>query len=81
MPALDADPNSGGKPSDHLIVVMSPLSVLNNKLAGVAREILIRPLTQSGLDLLSDWMKTQNWKEILDAETVDEKSEILQNKL
>ena len=79
--ALDADPGSGGKPSDHLIVVMKPVSVLNNKPARVAREVQVRPLKQSGIDLLSYWIRNQSWKEVLDAKNVDEKSEILQNML
>ena len=81
LPPLDADPGSGGKPSDHLIVVMEPVSVLNNKPARVKREIQVRPLKQSGIDLLSYWMKNQNWKIVLDAKTVNEKSEILQDML
>ena len=31
LPPLDADPGSGGKPSDHLIVIFEPIGVLNNK--------------------------------------------------
>ena len=81
LPALDADPGSGGKPSDHLMVVMKPISMLNNKPARLTREIKVRPLKQSGLDLFSFWIKDQNWKEVLDAKSVDEKSEILQNML
>ena len=51
LPALDADPGSGGKPADHLIVVFTPVCVLNNKPARSTREIQVRPLPQSGLDL------------------------------
>ena len=81
LPALDADPGSGGKPSDHLTVVMEPLSVINNKPARISREVQVRPIKQSGVDLFSFWIRNQNWSEVLSAETVDEKSEILQNLL
>ena len=81
LPALDADPGSGGKPSDHLIVVMKPVSVLENKPARVKRQVEVRPLKQSGIDLFSHWIKSQDWKEVLDAESVDRKSEILQSML
>ena len=59
LPALDADPGSGGKPSDHLMVVMKPISVLNNKPARFTREIKVRPLKQSGLNLFSFWIKKE----------------------
>lgn len=78
---LDADPGSGGKPSDHLIVVMKPISVINNKPARVIREIAVRPLKQSGIDLFGHWIKKQSWKEVFDAKSVDEKSEIFQKML
>ena len=60
---------------------MKPLSVLNNKPARVTREVFVRPLTQSGLDLLSYWMKSQSWNEVLDSESVDEKCEVFQDML
>ena len=59
LPPLDADAGSGGKPSDHLIVVMSPISLLNNKPARVSREI-----SESGIDLFGHWIKNQNWTEV-----------------
>jgi hypothetical protein len=30
LPPLDPDPDNSGKPSDHLMVVMAPISVVNN---------------------------------------------------
>ena len=35
----------------------------------------------SGIDLLGKWLNEQTWKEVFRAETVDEKSEILQTML
>ena len=81
LPPLDADENSGGKPSDHKIVVMEPISSLNNKSARVTREISVRPMKQSGIDLFRHWLDNQSWDEVLEAETVDKKSEIFQNML
>lgn len=78
---LDADAGSRGKPSDHLTVVMKPISVINNKPARTIREVEVRPLKQSGINLLEDWLNKQKWEEVLEAKTVDEKSEILQNML
>ena len=76
---LDADPGTGGKPSDHLIAVMEPISVINNKPARVIKEITVRPMKQSGIDLFEHWVKKQTWEEVFIAKSVDEKSEILQN--
>ena len=41
----------------------------------------MRPLKQSGIDLFGHWIKQQTWSEILNAETVDEKAETLQDML
>ena len=60
---------------------MKPLSVLNNKPARVTREIQVRPFKQSGINLFSYWIKSQNWTEVLEAESVDKKAEILQSML
>ena len=81
LPALEADTGSGGKPSDHLTVVMEPISVLNNRPARVTREVEVRPLTQTGLDMFGVWIKNQNWNEVIDTKTCDEKAEVFQNML
>ena len=78
---LDANPGTGGKPSDLLTVVMKPVSVLNNKAARSTREIEVRPLKQSGIDLFGHWLANQKWDEVFEANTVDKKSEIFQNML
>ena len=81
LPPLDADPGSGGKPSDHQTVVMEPISVINNKPARITREIEVRPMKQSGIDLFGHWLNNQTWKKVLEAENVDEKTEVFQNML
>ena len=81
LPPLEADENSGGKPSDHKIVVMSPISVIDNNPARTTREISVRPLKQSGIDLFKYWLDNQAWKEVLKTETVDDKAEIFQSML
>ena len=48
LPPLDADLGSGGKPSNHLTVIMKAISEINNKPARDTREIVVRPLKQSG---------------------------------
>ena len=78
LPPLGADPGSGGKPSDHQIVIMEPISTINNKPARTTRMITVRPMKQSGIDLFGQWLNNQTWEEVLKAETVDEKAELLQ---
>ena len=81
LPTLEADPGSGGKQSDHLIITMTPTCTINNKTARTARVINVRPMKQSGIDLFGEWLNKQTWKEVLEAETLDEKAEMLQNML
>ena len=81
LPPLDADQGTGGKPSDHLTVVMIPISAVNNQPARTMREIEVRPLKQSGILLFEDWLKAQTWNEVLQAKSVDSKAEIFQNML
>ena len=81
LPPLDADEGSGGKPSDHKIVVMEPINAINNKSARITRNIVVRPLKQSGIDLFKHWLNDQLWTEVLETKTVDEKAEVFQNML
>ena len=78
---LDADPGSNGKPSDHLMVTMTPINPINNKPPRKVREVRVRPITQSGLNKLSDWMKTQDWESVYIADAIDEKAKIFQDML
>ena len=38
-------------------------------------------MKQSGIDLFKYWLDNQSWKEVIEADTVDKKSEIFQNML
>ena len=79
LPPLDADPDSNGSPSDHLIVVMRPINTLNNKPGRNVREVKVRPLLDSGLAKFKQWIQEQDWTEVLNAESVDNKAEQLHN--
>ena len=78
LPPLDNDCDKNGKPSDHLIVVMEPISA-DVPTKRVNKYVTVRPLPQSGLDQLSDWLKSQKWETIFGATTANEKAENLQN--
>ena len=52
---LDADPDTNGKKSDHRIVVIKPINVINNKCLRQTREIKVRPFPQSGITRMREW--------------------------
>ena len=79
LPPLDPDPESNGKPSDHLIGVMRPINTINNKPGRVFREIKVRPLPDSGLAKFRTWIQGQDWDVILKEKSVDSKAEIWHN--
>ena len=81
LPPLEADDGSGGVQSDHLIVLMKPINVLNNKSTRTTREVTVRPMKESGILLFGNWLQTQDWKEVFNAQTVDEKAEVFQKML
>ena len=74
LPPLDADPDSNGKPSDHLMVVMSPVSVLNNKSARTKKKIVYRPYSELRLQEMKEWIENENWNSILEECTADKKN-------
>ena len=81
LPPLDPDPDTNGKPSDHRIVVVKPISAINNTCARSTKEIKVRPLTELGMLKMITWVVCQDWSEILEAESVHTKADILQNML
>jgi hypothetical protein len=78
LPPLDNDCDKNGKPSDHLIVVMVPISA-DVPTKRVHKYMTVRPLPQSGLDQLGDCLKSQKWETIFGATTANKKAENLQN--
>ena len=81
LPPLDADPLSNGKPSDHMMVVMEPLSVINNKPARTKREIVYRPFTDGRLHQMQQWIEKEDWSVVTHENSAHRKTEILQNLL
>ena len=60
---------------------MSPIDMINNKPARAERIVKVRPMKQTGIDLFGHWLKNQDWNEMYNADTVDEKVEIFHNSL
>ena len=81
LPPLDPDPGSNGKPSDHLMVLMSPISTVNNKPARMTKKVTYRPINDLGLLKMSDWLEKEDWRVVLDEKSTNGKAETLQNML
>ena len=47
---LDSDPDKNGKSSDHLMVVMEPISTVNNQAARVKKKIPYRPFNEEKIE-------------------------------
>ena len=60
---------------------MEPIDVINNKPGRTKRQVIVRPMNQSSIESFGFWIKQTDWKDVFDAKTVDEKTELFQNKL
>ena len=78
---LDADPDSNGKPSDHQMVVMSPITGINNKPARTKQTLSFRPLTEESMLKMRLWMEKENWSEVSHEKSAHRKLEVLQTTL
>ena len=78
---LDPDPDKDGKKSDHRIVLMKPINVINNKTARITRRIKVRPIPESGIIKMRDWLMNENWESVFKAETAHKKAAFFQEML
>ena len=81
LPPLDPDPDSNGKPSDHKMVLMTPISTINNKPRREKRKIVFRPLTEDGLRKMHLWLKDEEWSETSQEKSAHKKAELLQTQI
>ena len=80
-PPLLNDDDKNGKPSDHLVVLMYPLSSRLQCPRPERKIVECRPLPQSGIEKLGRWLQVQTWREIYDSPDVHSKATIFQNML
>ena len=76
---LNSDCICHGKPSDHKMVIMKPISIMNNRITRKKRVVMIRPLPKSKLDEFESWLKNFDWKKLYDIESSHEKAVYFQN--
>ena len=78
---LDPDPDKNGAKSDHRIVLIRPINIINNKSCRQTREVKVRPFPQSGFSKMRDWFIDQTWNEVYTAESSHLKAEVFQKLL
>ena len=78
---LDPDPDKNGKKSDHRIVLMKPINVINNKSARYTKIIKVRQITQSGIEKMRSWMMDETWDQVYSSESSHDKASVFQNML
>ena len=81
LPPLDPDPDSNGKPSDHLMVVMKPVSVMNNQPARTKKVINYRPYNSVREQQMQEWISKEGWSEVSHEISAHKKMYLLQEKL
>ena len=86
MAPLDNDDDRSGKPSDHLVVVMEPLSSQNPTSVKRYKTIKYRPFPDSAIREMGLWVQSQTWDEIYkisdaDKKTTEKFEEILMRKV
>ena len=81
LPPLDSDPDCNGKASDHLMVVMKPVSVMNNQPARRKKKITFRPFNDDCMQRMQQWIEKEKWSEVTHESSPHQKMEILQNLL
>ena len=64
LPPLDNDENVPGKPADHSIVVMKPLSNEFPSDQKRYKVITYRPYPDSASRQMGQWIQTQSWQDI-----------------
>ena len=72
--------DGNGKPSDHLIVVMRPINETENQ-KPKQKTIVYRPLPESGILMLKQWLQNEKWQELYLKETAHQKAENFHSKL
>ena len=61
------------------MVMMKPISVLNNKPARAVKRISFRPITENGLSMIKDYFSKVDWEKLMDEDSAHRKAEKFQN--
>jgi len=80
-PPINPDLGKKGAPSDHLTVLMRPLTSEFDIKPRIYKSITVRPLTDSGLNQFRAWIETENWAKVYTTPGAEKKAEIFQDML
>ena len=82
-PPINPDVSSNGKPSDHLVVMMRPISATYEVPPRVYRTVHTRPYTQSGVAAFSQWIESEScrWLNIYSSSDTHKKAQLFQESL
>ena len=76
MPPINPDVNSNGKPSDHLIVLMRPISATYSVPPRIYKTVQTRPITESGTEAFRQWIEEFRWMQMYTSKCANKKAEI-----
>ena len=79
VPPLDPDPEKRGKPSDHMMVIFTPINNIENKCVKRSKEIIFRPINTEGVNKMRTWLISENWHQVLKQPCANLKADISQN--
>ena len=82
-PPINPDDNSNGKPSDHLVVMMRPVSATYEVPPRVYRTVHTRPYTESGVAAFKQWIESEScgWGSIYTCGDSHKKAQLFQESL
>jgi len=78
---LDSDPDKNGSKSDHNMVTVTPINVVANTPARTKRLITVRPIKESGILKVKDWLKVTSWDFLGTLDTAHEMADKFEEKL
>ena len=78
---LDADPDKNGSKSDHKMVTVTPINVINNITSRSKRLITVRPMRETGLLKVKQWLEETNWDYLSTLDTAHEMANEFEGKI
>ena len=78
-PPLEVDDDKVGSPSDHLMVVMTPLNNFQNKRGRIKKTIEYRPLTDDGYKAMGSALHDTDWVFLEDIASASDQMETFQS--
>ena len=79
MPPINPNINSGGKPSDHLVVLMRPISATYAIPPRIYKTVTTRPITDTGIQSFGQWIESFRWVKMYESTNAHKKAEIFQD--